>query len=150
MVRRIEGGRHEERTGLCSIHLDLPPDPTDTGGRRSLRVGQDGGERVRIFGLGPVVRPPNVRMMNSDSFSFFGTTVSVDLDGIEGGSWVIFKPPREHDDGGRSPLRSRRFLVSVIAAAALLFASLTPSLAGAAPAPSGSPLGDMTMGGGVH
>src|SRR5437899_5111103 len=40
--------------------------------------------------------------------------------------------------GGGVHLGSRRFLVSVIAAAALLFASLLPSLAGAAPAPPGS------------
>src|SRR2546430_17695071 len=77
-------------------------------------------------------------MMNSDSFSFSRTTVGVDLDDAEGAIWVIFKPTRKHDDRGRSPLRSRRFLVSVIAAAALLFASLTPSIAGAAPAPPGS------------
>src|SRR5437879_12797064 len=59
-------------------------------------------------------------------------------DAVETASWVIFKHPREHDDWGRSPLRSLRFLVSVVAAAALLFASLTPPLAGAAQAPPGS------------
>src|SRR3989440_9779035 len=68
----------------------------------------------------------------------FWNHCGVNLDAVEGANWVIFKPPREHDDEGRSPLRSRRFLVSVIAAAALLFASLTPSLAGAAPAPPGN------------
>jgi len=68
----------------------------------------------------------------------FWNHCGVNLDAVEDARWVIFKPPREHDDGGRSPLRSRRFLVSVIAAAALLCASLTPSLAGAAPAPPGS------------
>src|SRR2546421_11139924 len=68
----------------------------------------------------------------------FWNHCGVNLDAVEDARWVIFKPPREHDDGGRSPLRSRRFLVSVIAAAALLFASLAPSLAGAAPAPPGS------------
>src|SRR5437773_10468492 len=59
-------------------------------------------------------------------------------DAVETASWVIFKHPREHDDWGRSPLRSLRFLVSVVAAAALLFASLTPPLVGAAQAPPGS------------
>src|SRR5437867_11460480 len=59
-------------------------------------------------------------------------------DDVETASWVIFKHPREHDDWGRSPLRSLRFLVSVVAAAALLFASLTPPLVGAAQAPPGS------------
>src|SRR6184192_576480 len=59
-------------------------------------------------------------------------------DAVETASWVIFKHPREHDDWGRSPLRSLRFLVSVVAAATLLFASLTPPLVGAAQAPPGS------------
>src|SRR2546421_7624559 len=68
----------------------------------------------------------------------FWNHCGVNLDAVEDARWVIFKPPREHDDGGRSPLRSRRFLVRVFAAAALLFASLAPSLAGAAPAPPGS------------
>src|SRR5438105_15096952 len=64
----------------------------------------------------------------------FGTT-AVYLDAVESANWVIFKHPTEHDDWGRSPLGSRRFLVSVVAAAALLLASLTLPLAGAAPAP---------------
>src|SRR5438309_5615226 len=56
-------------------------------------------------------------------------------DASETATWVKFKHPTEHDDWGRSPLGSRRFLVSVVAAAALLLASLTLPLAGAAPAP---------------
>src|SRR5437879_12634657 len=59
-------------------------------------------------------------------------------DAVETASWVIFKHPREHDDWGRSPLRSLRFLVSVVAAAALLFASPTPPLVDVAQAPPGS------------
>src|SRR5437016_14422185 len=59
-------------------------------------------------------------------------------DASETATWVIFKHPREHDDWRRSPLRSLRFLVSVVAAAALLFASPTPPLVGVAQAPPGS------------
>src|SRR5438034_10608307 len=59
-------------------------------------------------------------------------------DAVETASWVIFKHPREHGDWGRTPLRSLRLLVSVVAAAALLFASLTRPLVGLDQAPPGS------------
>ncbi len=60
------------------------------------------------------------------------------VDAIKIANWAIFKHPIDHDNWGRSPLRSRRFLVSVIAAVALLLASLAPPLAGAAAAPPAS------------
>jgi ABC-type amino acid transport substrate-binding protein len=75
------------------------------------------------------------------------------VDAIKIANWAIFKPHTEHDNRGSSSLSSRRFLVSVIAAAVMLLASFAAPLAGAAAPPAGfafSAAGDYGSWGGLR